>query len=222
MSRKAWAAILVSAGTSGWLACDGEIQLGSSSFASDGGDASAPDAAGGGMPDVASSSPADRPYGSCTSEGECGLSTLHCDVERGACVECRSDVDCTSGERRVCDTGSGRCMGCRGDADCEASRRCETATHRCVERCSDFRPCPRGLCEEATGRCIECAPGTACGDRGVCATSAVCVECRNDADCAAAGEEPRCDVFLGECVHCASNADCLEGKRCDPARGECN
>lgn len=215
-------AIAVFVGGAAWVACDGDIQLGAplSAPTAGGPDASSDSEAGDAAPD-AELAP-DRPYGSCAAEGECGLTDLHCELSRGACVQCRSNADCASGDRRFCDTGSGRCLGCRGDGDCDADDRCETAIHRCVERCSGIRPCAIGTCEEATGRCIECSPGTACGGRRVCATSAVCVECQSDADCAAAGEEPRCDPFLAQCVRCTSNADCPSAKRCDPARGECS
>lgn len=218
MTSRRWTAIVLCACASAYLACDGDIQLGAPAPSPGAGDASIDSAR-----DAAADVPVapDRPYGTCRNDTECGLASLHCDVVRGACVECRSDVDCTASDRRFCDTGSGRCVGCRGDGDCEASKRCETAIHRCVDRCSDSRPCSVGVCEEATGRCIECLPGAACADGKVCSTNAVCVECRSDADCAAAGEEPRCDPFVAQCVQCASNADCPAGHPCDPTRGEC-
>jgi Cys-rich repeat protein len=198
------------------MACDGEIRLGvpTSTLAStdDGG------TDGGGASDAPD--PSTTGFGTCTTEDDCVLETMHC--ARGSCVECRDDADCGSGDRSHCDAASGRCVGCRTDADCATERRCDTAIHTCVERCWPSRPCSFGTCEDATGRCIECGPGLACADGDVCSASASCVECTSNADCVESEEDRYCDLVLGRCVRCTANAHCATGLLCDPGAGECH
>jgi hypothetical protein len=197
-------------------ACDGSIQLGRPGDVGSAPPPSNLDGSSEGGPPPSAGTNYD--LGSCSADPECAFDDHHCDLARSACVQCRDDSDCSSGESRHCERSAGRCVVCLSDADCDISRRC-TIAHTCAQRCSATEPCSAGTCDEATGRCAECTPGTACGAGKYCASDATCVDCTNDTHCT--GDEPRCDALRARCVKCTSDADCVAPKRCNVRAGEC-
>lgn len=132
----------------------------------------------------------------CRDSSECH--GLRCNRGTGLCVACTDDDDC-SGARPRCDGDLQVCVECRADDDCASGRRCETTTHRCIETCTSTCPKPGYTCE-----------------------AGLCIECTNDANCAASASGPVCDTAIGRCVECTSNAHCKGGAAvCDRRSGDC-
>jgi hypothetical protein len=169
----------------------------------------------------------------CDDDGECGISSLHCDVANATCVECVSDAQCTAQGRGRdrCDTAAYTCVECGLDSDCGQGRVCR---HRhCVTLCASEGPsssCPTSApyCEDDDddGFCVQCgddlpqrcASGNAAGP--ICTRTGACVECQADRDCKA--PSPRCETFSGRCVACLKSKDCTgSASLCDPTVNRC-
>ncbi|HVZ72273.1 MAG TPA: hypothetical protein VHJ20_07850 [Polyangia bacterium] len=156
----------------------------------------------------------------CASDGDCLLSTLHCDVATGACVACVGDADCTTPGLSRCDTIRGRCVPCSVGADCGSGMVCRS--ERCYASCGAGVTCPASAPTCDDGFCGQCDDG-----RGCSAASATpycsghsCVACLTDANCG--GATPRCDPVALTCVPCATNADCpASTPLCDLGVGQC-
>lgn len=199
-------------------ACDGEVRL----------DADPVTAAdGGGRADGGPEANAsDSRWSACSTGPDCPLSSLHCEPVAGACVPCLVDAHCARKERRRCDTASHRCVQCGLSTDCEDAEGCEPITHRCVRLCGDGGACPSDAptCDLRRGLCIGCTVDGACrsGDKPFCENaSGMCVECLSDENCSSSSR-PRCDHGTAKCVQCLAASDCPGDKPvCDPDPGEC-
>jgi hypothetical protein len=92
----------------------------------------------------------------CDSDTECpgfGGDSKDTFCSMGACVQCRSDADC-SGDAPLCDTGAGQCHGCVLDSDC-ASGACST-TGACVAE--DDLIYVDGVNGSDVGQCTKTSP----------------------------------------------------------------
>lgn len=73
----------------------------------------------------------DRGFCTCSAEICEGFpERRHCDLNRGACVECSSNDDCSSDDEKYCSDGF--CVRCKLDAHCSGDKRCDPVTHQCV------------------------------------------------------------------------------------------
>ncbi len=159
----------------------------------------------------------------CSTDADCGLSSLHCDTASGDCVACVTDTNCTDPGFPRCDFAIHRCVECGISTDCPVGEYCENQTRRCVPRCQDPDECPlsRPFCDKVNVRCYECLTDTDCLPLLLprCDTAGfICVQCMTDADC---GSGHRCDTPDGVCVDCLSSDDCPYPEACDPAKGRC-
>lgn len=116
-----------------------------------------------------------------------------------ATFECSTDAECTRENARRCDVASHRCVECGVAADCEDNETCEPATKRCLRTCGETASCPseQPFCDPR-GLCVCTAASCTSSDRRICDPTGRCVECVNDSSCP--GDEPRCDLARGECV----------------------
>lgn len=159
----------------------------------------------------------------CASDGDCHLSSLHCDPSSGQCVACVADVQCTAASRPRCDVALHRCVECGVAQDCGAGRLCEPTTRRCLQTCLSAADCPDDeTCDLADGICAECAVDGDCtaSGRPHCDPSlSRCVDCVDDEQCA--DPTRHCDRTVGHCVGCLSSNDCPSAQLCDPASSTC-
>jgi hypothetical protein len=90
--------------------------------------------------------------------------------------------------------------------------------------CDGACAAPKPVCDEPTDTCVECLEQADCaaGSKRKCDVDAkACVACLASSDCSTAAAA-KCDG--GECVKCTSNDDCahIAGKAvCDTGTGEC-
>lgn len=152
----------------------------------------------------------------CAATGDCGGATPVCAPTgpvAGRCVQCASSAGCTADPTRpFCDTNDGACKACGA-----VSAVSTDDDAWCVVTYGAMRP----VCHPG-GRCVPCNTGgagcTAPTDQ--CLVNAAepldnkCVDCINNAGCAAPNEI--CNTATNSCVDCApgSNAGCLTGQQC--------
>jgi Cys-rich repeat protein len=166
----------------------------------------------------------DRPTG-CTSDADCGLSTLHCDTASGSCVACISDTDCAGGADKRCDAALHECVECGVDGDCPTGQVCVIATARCATSCSSITDCITSgyVCDLTRDICVRCFVDEMCALTPAtpkCAPDGTCVGCTSDSNCSDA--TPRCNQVNGSCVECVTSADCPGGQPlCDPTSLTC-
>ncbi|MEO8181675.1 MAG: hypothetical protein ABI895_22805 [Deltaproteobacteria bacterium] len=160
----------------------------------------------------------------CSSDKDCALASLHCDVSVGRCFECVVDEDCTQQSGQRCDSAQNRCVECKVTRDCALGSACDTTTHRCLRSCVEEVDCAPSDhdCDERRGVCIQCDEDAECTSRaegGYCALDGTgCLECRVEAHCVAGS---RCDLVLGRCVACRDSRDCAADSFCDPGAHTC-
>jgi hypothetical protein len=161
--------------------------------------------------------------GACSSDQACGFALLHCDVRRGACVECVVDAHCAETGFARCDAATQRCVECGLDADCTSDEGCEPFSRRCVQRCNEDAECgdPTLACDSERGLCFECEEDDECersprGPRCLRGGSS-CAECLEDDD----WQSGRCDALRGVCVQCLDAFDCDADDLCDPESHRC-
>ena len=70
----------------------------------------------------------------CSSDKDCKLSTLHCDVSSAQCVACIDDTQCTELGRPRCDAALHACVECGSNQDCGSNGTCEPSTRKCVPK----------------------------------------------------------------------------------------
>lgn len=159
----------------------------------------------------------------CTTDAECKVPGLHCDVPSHTCVECVSDAHC-SGDAGWphCDPQIHRCVVCRTKDDCPPGTTCESTTRSCVFTC-DAGGCPGNRrCSVSRGICIECESSAECllPEHTVCETATgICQQCAQDGDCPAG--RPHCDRTRGLCAQCLAQSDCEDGYSCDFRSNTC-
>jgi hypothetical protein len=120
-----------------------------------------------------------------------------------------------------------RCVECGTASDCAPGKTCHAGhcaipcTAATVATACALTPPPR--CDD--GICAQCDDSSGCATSPaghVCLDGAkICVACKADAQCTAAGA-PRCDVVTHKCVQCQANVDCPAATPlCDPSVGAC-
>jgi Cys-rich repeat protein len=166
------------------------------------------------------------PRPACSTDTDCKLATLHCDVASGTCVECVGDQDCAAGPNHRCDGALHQCVQCGVDGDCAAGQVCVIAARRCVTSCTKITDCVLTgyICDLTRDLCVRCfANNVTCldNDTPICAADGTCVQCGADSDCS--GTTPRCDQVTGSCVACLSASDCqAAAPLCDPGSHTCS
>jgi hypothetical protein len=93
----------------------------------------------------------------CQSFSDCVPTAPLCDMARGYCILCRTEVECRIfGNLRVCDVAAGQCVQCVSDADCTApaAKRCDRAVGRCVSCLASSDCAASAACDPATGACV--------------------------------------------------------------------
>ncbi len=115
-----------------------------------------------------------------------------CDPQTGQCIDPCSKVSCPAGLKCV----GGSCYGCEKFGCAEQCKRCDKASHLCVDdKCCNANCKATEFCDPATGMCVPtCANG--------CPGGQICV----DGMCA---PDP------------CSGKHCPEGQTCDPKTGDC-
>ena len=123
----------------------------------------------------------------------CGQATPFCVNRNGqnTCVECQEDRDCRPGYQ--CNQETNTCFECNKDEDCDSGEYCNLDVGMC-EVCDTSDQCAGNSC--------NCCPSGAMGPAMRCETVAtadepVCIECRNDAECAG---NKVCDLVMYQCV----------------------
>lgn len=160
--------------------------------------------------------------GGCSSDDDCLLKTLHCDVETGQCVACVKNYQCPDYE--VCETMMlHRCVQCLGDSDCppsQPSQKCLTTTYQCVPSCMDDSDCPMSMSARFCSPshvCVGCLNDSQCANGDCDPNIGQCAECMFPLDCAS----EVCDRTTDRCVGCLNSSTCSPGEACDPYRLEC-
>jgi hypothetical protein len=146
----------------------------------------------------------------CTVDSDCAALGGVCATDKGICVECTSDGQCS--RQRLCDPDTNQCVGCRSASDCpQRGLICDSLTRECGLSCSSSTDCQSPAFANLFSICSE--------------TRHICVMCEADADCSRfsflSGVSLRCR--LGTCGECLTNDDCLAPDRpyCDPRIGVC-
>jgi hypothetical protein len=87
----------------------------------------------------------------CSAASACDKPTL-CDLDRGYCVECTSEKDCSMPDRPACEPETESCVECTADVHCGDPKRthCDVAAHLCVD-CTKPSKCDAGPCAVAPG-----------------------------------------------------------------------
>lgn len=96
----------------------------------------------------------------CDADADCA-GAQRCDPQAYVCVDggaCASDLDCAGG--RLCDSGLGACVECRSNLDCEGFQSCQRSPFgaTCAEpgRCSTDDDClGLRICDGQSGRCAS-------------------------------------------------------------------
>lgn len=161
----------------------------------------------------------------CTSDDQCIVANLHCELGAGRCVECLENADCTDPSRPACDLPHHACVECETSDSCAPGFACVRDGHRCVKACDTVADCPTGFadCEPETHLCEQCEFRSDCESvvgAPVCdARSSACVECVSNADCVA---PQKCDRAMSRCVDCVDSTDCGGTMPfCSPTTHEC-
>lgn len=101
--------------------------------------------------------------------------------------------------------------GAQSDAGNPPPSACLSGATAC-EICVQAAACASGeICHPRSGECVlPCADGVQCPGSLVCDSLGVCVECRDDTQCAGSSDESHCDTLRGVCVECFQDAHCTD------------
>lgn len=162
----------------------------------------------------------------CLSDKGCGQGSY---CVNGACVECRSDADCSKSGSKHCNTTTNLCVACVKDADCifsDDGKHCDQTTNMCVQ-CNKNTDCTadktlcdreqkKCICNQEQKECVECETNVNCAknsSKKVCNTqNHTCVECATNTNCAKNPGKKVCNTQNYACVECLADADCGAGK----------
>jgi hypothetical protein len=135
----------------------------------------------------------------CADNSDCRAPLGICAIERGTCVECRTENDCVSGLH--CDPVTLLCtLGCGSTSFCNGERRiCDASRGSCVA-CNDDAQCRFGPKRQycVSGECVQCYRSEQCPAEAPYCAGFDCHECRQDSHCNA---NMRCRTDIGECVN---------------------
>jgi hypothetical protein len=159
----------------------------------------------------------------CVTSSDCGNGTTPVcwpgnHTCHAACGEGGATCPMGMGQPSVCDTTTGACVGCRSSMDCPtAAPVCDSTGMRCVQ-CQADNNCTGTTphCDPATLTCAACVTNAHCTNPAmpVCRTSfgfmgmsrSCQAGCTSDAQCTDAGATV-CDS-TGNCVQCLDNSTC--------------
>ena len=135
----------------------------------------------------------------CSSDGDCGASTPHCEMkfEGNFCRACLENNHCTTAALSKCSSYS--CIKCTDDNDC-----------------GHISGKPN--CLSTTG-CVECYNHDHCsGVNDYCSAGNQCVECTEDGHCASGHCVGNICVECEQDIHCTSpsNPKCSSSNTCGP------
>lgn len=148
----------------------------------------------------------------CNDDSQC-MRGLTC--SNHACVPCNSKDHCAGASCNCCPGGDNikcaplsagaapTCVECVKDTDCAAGKKCDTVNGRCVDQVAECNTPDR-----CGASCVRCPQ-----DRPYCLDGQVCVECRNDLECAQGSF-----CVSGECTPCVTDRHC--GARCGTCSGD--
>jgi hypothetical protein len=160
----------------------------------------------------------------CAADSECSVGA--CALDKGRCVECTSDTQCTGGlplAARRCNPAANRCVECLTKSDCplatSLATTCDPVLLRCTLACTSNAGCFAFIpvCDPSRAACVQCMADSDCatlplgGGRGEKCALGSCVECTADADCPE--NQPVCNPRDGRCG-CASAEQCGRGMQC--------
>lgn len=152
------------------------------------------------------------------------------DVKESECpnppceAKCTTDADCKDAAKSKCDTQRGVCVGCLQDGDCSTGQTCQQGTCTGAEdRCKGVT-CPTGeVCDPASGKCVGSCPDNLCKDSLCCSESGQCLACGKKQTCEPCQDHPECGAeqrctTLGTgnkaCVPLCSNDQCPKDFSC--------
>jgi Cys-rich repeat protein len=161
----------------------------------------------------------------CTADSDCASVSGVCATDKGICVECASDGQCS--RQRQCDPATNQCVGCLSVNDCPSSGgwTCDSLTRECGLSCSSRADCfspAFSICSESRHVCVMCETDGDCSQFSFISgftlrcRMGTCGECVTDADCLAP-DRPYCDSRIGVCEECGTNAQCPNGASCVPS-----
>ncbi|PZR18592.1 MAG: hypothetical protein DI536_01545 [Archangium gephyra] len=193
----------------------------------------------------------------CASDMSCTTPTTPACQMSGACAECSAtNATVCAGNKPVCVTSMGFC-GCNADGDCgdaTSGRLCEGAVCQggcalgrndcaadqwcdvrdggigaCIEQCASDSDCTAQLTHCDVGAvpafCVECTNDAQCAAGSVCSpTTKTCVECTatNTSSCSATMNGAAC--LVSNTCGCVSDVDCGDvnsGRICDATTSKC-
>ncbi|HEY3447961.1 MAG TPA: DUF11 domain-containing protein, partial [Myxococcales bacterium] len=155
-------------------------------------------------------------YVQCLGNGDCPFAKPICDAATHACRACQVDADCAATGYPICDllSGSanrGACVVCTADSNCSSSDpRCNLSTNTCVA-CLTRADCanPAPVCSGSTKTCRACSSDADCfGPAPACQPSGACAECSSLNLALCTGSTPACDYPSGTCIGCRADLDC--------------
>ncbi|MFZ4579920.1 MAG: hypothetical protein ACOYOB_16140 [Myxococcota bacterium] len=180
----------------------------------------------------------DEVAGACTTDQDCLADGLVCDVESGACVQCRAATDCPGETDQcvsstcltrtacksdkqcldqgfVCDDKAGFCVACLTDADCGEllckANQCVAPPPSCVSS-KDCKPFNQ-VCNKTAGYCVDCNSDVDCASSAFC-SSGVCAPdvCKADEHaCPSANVSAVCTANGSNFIE----TQCVQGEVCD-------
>lgn len=171
-----------------------------------------------GTADSGPSMPSRVPPNPCSADSDCASVHGVCAVDKGICVECAGNGDCS--RQRQCDTSTNTCVECLAPGDCPSGWTCNSERGECALQCASRSDCPSLpplICSPTRHICVECENDSDCHFPLTSALSlrcrlGICSECAIDADCPT--ERKYCDARSGFCEACRSSDDCSAGKTC--------
>ncbi|MCS6898611.1 MAG: hypothetical protein RMJ98_02425 [Myxococcales bacterium] len=174
----------------------------------------------------------------CTGDVDCQGSPAApaCDLNRGRCVRCTSDVHCTSSFAPACNAVAQQCVACVVDAHCKdpAKPRCNSDKKICVA-CLSNQDCKDPLqpfCNLKENNCSSCLEDKDCKDptkpacnlpTGSCVQQGNCCEvtpqiagCADDSiEACVCAKDPFCCEFAWDMI-CAGEVEALGCSLCGP------
>jgi hypothetical protein len=225
-------ALLASAGLALFVGCNGSLSFDAGAAGLGNADGGAP-TAGGSVPGAGGAAVAasgtggsaggpSAAFGTCVTDRDCGLPSLHCNVSSMRCVECLSDGQCPA-MRPACMAATGACAACSVTVDCAAGQQCDLQTNKCLTLCVVDADC-----NDPHSSCNQSGTGQICDDEDDCSmalggaycqrSAGACVQCLADSQCG--GKTSRCLLPRGLCV---DSDDCARtAPFCDPSAHVCS
>ena len=178
-------------------------------------------------PDAPPAPPPRVPPDPCTADSDCAAVSGVCATDKGICVECTSDAQCS--RQRQCDLATNQCVGCLSSRECPNGWTCDSLSRECGLSCSSGGDCVTNgfslafsICSETRHICVMCETDGDCSRfsflSGVSlrCRMGTCGECVTNDDCLAQ-DRPYCNGRIGICEECQTTAECPPGTSCAPS-----